>query len=67
MFGPMSEVSKEKEARLLEVLGWLNNFVKQGGFAAGSNFTVADIAILSSYSSISATGVVALDQVKVSY
>ena len=39
--------------RLNEVLGWANDFVK-GGYAAGSTFTLADIAFLATYATISA-------------
>lgn len=42
--------------RLKEVLGWVNDMVKETGYAAGTaHLTVADLAFLATYSSIAVT------------
>lgn len=47
--------------RLKEVLGWLNGFVADGKFAAGTDdMTIADIALLATFSTIKATEAVDL-------
>jgi len=61
--GPESEIAADKLARLHEVLGWTNDYVKEGGFLVGSAFTLADIIVLASYSTIVATEAVDLSKV----
>jgi len=63
MFGAASEVLPEKRDRLIEALRWLSDYVKVGGFVAGSHFTLGDISILSTYGAIVASEVVDLSQV----
>lgn len=55
MFGGNAPGEKEKD-RLKEVLGWADGFVKDGKFAAGGDkITLADICLLSTYSTIKAS------------
>jgi hypothetical protein len=61
--GPASEIPADKLTRLHEVLGWLNDYVKEGGFVVGSTFTLADVIIMASYSTIVATEAVDLTKV----
>jgi len=63
MMGPESEIAADKLARLHEVLGWTNDYVKEGGFLVGSSFTLADIVLLASYSTIVASEAVDLAKV----
>jgi glutathione S-transferase len=45
--------------KALEVLGWVNDFIKPTGYVAGTDhLTIADIAFLSTYSTIVATGAI---------
>ena len=62
--GPATEIPADKMARLHEVLGWLNDYVKEGGFAVGSTFTLADVVLLASYSTCVATEVADLSKYK---
>ena len=42
--------------RFKEVMGWVNDFIKPTGYAAGTDhLTVADIAFLATFSTIAAT------------
>jgi hypothetical protein len=62
--GPANEVGPEQISRLKEVLGWVRDFTK-AGFAAGTNhFTLADICFLATYSSVLATEVIDVAEVK---
>ena len=46
----------EKMERFKEVMGWVNDFMKTTGYAAGTTkLTVADISFLATYSSAVAT------------
>jgi len=62
--GPDSEIAEDKLARLHEVLGWVNDYVKEGGFLVGSTFSLADIIYVASYSTLVATEAVDLAQVR---
>merc|ERR1712080_657853 len=56
MFGGPTPGDKEKN-RLAEVLGWVNDWVKDGKFVAGTdNITLGDISCLATFSSILACG-----------
>jgi len=63
MMGSEKEFPADKLARLHEVLGWVNDYVKEGGFLVGSNFTLADIVMVATYSTIHATGAFDLSKV----
>jgi len=55
MFGGSAPGEKEKD-KLQEVLGWADGFVKDGKFAAGGDkITLADICLISTFSTIKAT------------
>ena len=46
----------EKDERAKEVLGWLNDFIKPTGYVAGTDhLTVADLALMASFSTMAAT------------
>lgn len=52
-----TKVAPEKYDRLREVLGWVNDYVKETGYVAGTKqLTIADLAILASYSTMRACG-----------
>merc|ERR1712080_540886 len=60
MFGGPAP-TEEKLAKLKEVLGWMDGFVKDGKFAAGGDsLTLADICLVATYSTIKASGVIDL-------
>jgi len=49
------EPGQEKFEKLKEVLGWLNDFVKDDKFSAGNeDLTIGDISLISTYSSLKA-------------
>jgi len=53
---------QDKLDKLKEVLGWMNDFVANGKFAAGtSQMTLADISLLVTYSFIKASGGAGVD------
>ncbi|XP_040568944.1 glutathione S-transferase 1 [Lepeophtheirus salmonis] len=59
------EVKPEAMKKLKEVLGWANDMVKETGYAAGTDhLTIADIAWISTYSTIKAADVVCLSEYK---
>ncbi|XP_040569156.1 glutathione S-transferase 1 [Lepeophtheirus salmonis] len=59
------EVKPETIKKLKEVLGWANDMVKETGYAAGTDhLTIADIAWISTYSTIKAADVVCLSEYK---
>jgi len=46
----------EKDEKAKEVLGWLNDFIKPTGYVAGTDhLTVADLALMASFSTMAAT------------
>ena len=52
----------EKFDKLKEVLGWMEDFVKDGKFAGGTEqLTIGDIALLATYSTIKESGLGDLD------
>ena len=52
--GPTPGADKDERAK--EVLGWLNDFIKPTGYVAGTDhLTVADLALLASFSTMAAT------------
>ena len=56
MFGGPAP-GEDKMDRFKEVMGWVNDFIKTSGFAAGTDcMTLADLAFLATYSTIEATG-----------
>jgi hypothetical protein len=64
--GPVCEVSPDLISRLHEVLGWVRDYVKDGKFAAGTgHLTLADICFLATYSTLKASQVIPLDEVKI--
>ncbi len=65
MMGPESEIAADKLTRLHEVLGWTNDYVKEGGFLVGNDFTLADIIFVASYSTMLASGAVDLSPVSI--
>jgi len=55
MPGSAPPPGEKQHDRLKEVLGWLNSYVSGGKFAAGTDdLTVADIALVATYSTIKA-------------
>jgi len=59
--GPAPE--KKQHDRLKEVLGWVNNFVADGKFIAGTDkITVADVACISTFSTLVASEAVDLSE-----
>jgi hypothetical protein len=64
MMGPESEIAADKLTRLHEVLGWVNDYVKEGGFIVGSTFTLADVIFVGSYSTIVASEAADLSKVQ---
>jgi len=49
---------KKEHDKLKEVLGWMDDFVKDGAFAAGTaKITLADISLLASYTTMKECGV----------
>ena len=56
MFGGEKEIKADAKARLPEVLGWVNDMIKETGYAAGTKqATIADYAFLATYSTIKAS------------
>jgi len=54
--GPLP--GEDKTNKLKEVLGWVNDWVKDGKFAAGGDkLTLADICLVATYSTIKASGI----------
>merc|ERR1712080_548425 len=54
--GPMP--GEDQTNKLKEVLGWVNDWVKDGKFAAGGDkLTLADICLVAPYSTIKASGI----------
>ena len=52
MFGG-DKAGQDKVDKLKEVLGWMNDFVADDKFAAGtSHLTLADISLLATYSTM---------------
>ena len=50
---------------LMEILGWLEEFVKNGKFSAGTeNLTIADLSLLVTYSTMKAFRIPGLDLVQ---
>jgi len=59
--GGMPQPGEKQHGKLKEVLGWLNGFVSGDTFAAGTaDLTIADIALVATFSTIKATGCVDL-------
>ena len=55
MFGG-DKPGQDKVDKLKEVLGWMDGFVADDKFAAGtSNLTLADIALVATYSTLKVT------------
>ena len=57
MFGGDAKIPEEKFTKLREVLGWVNDFVKPTGYAAGTDsLTLADITLITTFSTLQAAG-----------
>ena len=64
--GPANEVGPDQISRLKEVLGWVRDFSKNGLFAAGTkHFTLADICLVATYSTLLATEVIDVAEVNI--
>ena len=62
MFGG-DKPGQDKFDKLKEVLGWMDGFVKDGKFSAGNDeMTIGDLALLATYSTMKAAGVVDLSE-----
>jgi len=62
MFGG-EKPGQDKFDKLKEVLGWMDGFVKDGKFSAGNDeMTIGDLALLATYSTMKAAGVVDLSE-----
>ena len=62
MFGG-EKPGQDKFDKLKEVLGWMDGFVKDGKFSAGNDeMTIGDLALLATYSTMKAAGVVNLSE-----
>jgi glutathione S-transferase len=61
----MPQAGEKQHARMKEVMGWLNSYVADGKFAAGTTqLTIADVALVATYSTIKETGAVDLSEYK---
>jgi len=64
MFGG-EPAGADKLEKLKEVLGWVDGFVADGKFAAGTDhLTIGDIALIATYSTIHASGYIDLSEYK---
>jgi len=62
MFGG-DKPGQDKFDKLKEVLGWMDGFVKDGKFSARNDeMTIGDLALLATYSTVKAAGVVDLSE-----
>ena len=61
MFGG-AKPGKDELDKVKENLGWLDDFVKNGKFSAGTDsLTIGDLSLLSTYSTMLACGIPGLD------
>lgn len=57
MFGGATKIEEDKMQRLLEVLGWVNDFLAPTGYVAGTDhLTLADVGVVASLSVLVESG-----------
>jgi len=62
MFGNGTPAGEKEYGRLKEVLGWLNGFVADGKYAAGTDqMTIADLALVATYTTVKEAGIADVD------